>query len=67
MSTKDNTPLLTEQELARRWDITTRTLFNWRRDGKGPPFVMVGKRRRYRLSDIEAYEEQMLQKPGADN
>ena len=67
MSTKDSATLLTEREVAKRWDITQRTLYSWRRDGKGPPFVMIGQRRKYRLSDIEAYEEQMLQKPGADN
>lgn len=55
---------LTPKELAQRWDVTERTLYNWRKEGKGPAFVTLGPKYRYRLSDIEAYEEQMLQRPG---
>lgn len=64
MTTKSMSPLLTEQELAEYLKVHVRTLWEWRRNGKGPPFVMIGKRRRYRLSDIEAYAERMRKSPG---
>jgi hypothetical protein len=49
---------LTEQELAARFQVTTRAVQKWRHDGDGPPFLSVGKNRiLYRLEDVIAYEE----------
>lgn len=52
---------LTETELAQRWDVTTRTLQNWRKEGKGPPFIRIGERSIfYREEDVLAYEDASL-------
>lgn len=49
---------LTENELAQRWDVTTRTLQNWRKSGKGPPFIRIGERSIfYREEDVLGYED----------
>lgn len=53
------TPFLTRQELAARWGISTRTLENWSRTGKGPGFRRFGHRAMYRLTDVVAYEAQV--------
>lgn len=52
---------LTENELAERWDVTTRTLQGWRKVGKGPPFIRIGERSIfYREEDVLAYEDASL-------
>lgn len=53
---KDNT-LLTKEELAARWKVTTKTIETWVKDGCCPKPVKLGKRRiRFRLTDIEQHE-----------
>lgn len=47
-------------DLARRWNVSPRTLERWRWTGEGPQFVKVGGRVVYRLEDIEAYEARNL-------
>lgn len=48
---------LTEKALAERWDITTRTLQDWRKNGLGPRFIRIGERSIfYRLEDVLAHE-----------
>ena len=48
---------LTEKELAKRWNMTARTLQMWRRKGIGPAFIRIGERSVfYRLEDVERYE-----------
>lgn len=48
---------LTEKELAKRWNMTPRTLQMWRRKGIGPAFIRIGERSVfYRLEDVERYE-----------
>jgi hypothetical protein len=49
---------LTEKALAKRWDITPRTLQMWRNKGIGPLFIRIGKRSVfYRTEDVLAYEK----------
>lgn len=58
---------ITEKELAKRWDVTPRTLQSMRADGKGPAYVQPSPRRVFYFeADIQAYEEsvRMLKKPG---
>ncbi|HBG35067.1 MAG: hypothetical protein A2X70_04425 [Alphaproteobacteria bacterium GWC2_42_16] len=50
--------LLTPEALAERWNITPATLSQWRWNGRGPLFIKMNKGVRYRLSDIERFEEQ---------
>ncbi len=51
-------PLMSPEELADRWGIMTITLDRWRWTGKGPRFFKAGRKIKYRVQDIEAYEEQ---------
>jgi predicted DNA-binding transcriptional regulator AlpA len=48
--------LLTEEEVARRLRVTTRTLLRWRNTGDGPEFVRIGPRMlRYSEGAITAW------------
>ena len=49
------TTTVSPDETARRMGITRDTLANWRIEGKGPPYVKVGARVRYRLIDLAEY------------
>ncbi|MBB5688592.1 putative site-specific integrase-resolvase [Roseomonas alkaliterrae] len=51
---------LHQADLARRWNISPRTLERWRWLGQGPRFLKIGGRVAYRLEDIEAYEAAQL-------
>ena len=48
-------------ELARRWNISSRTLENWRWLGRGPAYLKVGGRVLYRIEDVETFEAANLQ------
>jgi hypothetical protein len=48
---------LNQTALARRWDMSTRTLERWRWEKKGVPWMKLGGHVAYRLEDIEAYEQ----------
>lgn len=45
-----------QRDLARRWNVSPRTLERWRSLGQGPRFLKIGGRVAYRLEDIEAFE-----------
>jgi hypothetical protein len=47
---------LSANELAVRWNVTVKTLRQWRWNGKGPPFFKIGGRAMYRVKDIEGIE-----------
>ena len=47
---------LNQTELARRWNISPRTLERWRWIGQGPVYLKLGGRVSYRLDDVEQYE-----------
>lgn len=57
MTTKQ---FLNQIDLSRRWGISARTLEQWRWRGEGPPFVKIGCRVRYRIEDVEQYEQQHI-------
>jgi hypothetical protein len=48
--------LLTDAQLAERWQLSRGTLANQRSQGRGPAYLKIAGRVRYRRSDIEAYE-----------
>jgi predicted site-specific integrase-resolvase len=50
-------PLLSSADVAEWLDVSERTLEFWRYVGKGPAYVKVGKRVRYRPADVEAFLE----------
>jgi hypothetical protein len=49
--------LLTDAQLAERWQLSRGTLANQRSQGRGPSYIKIAGRVRYRRSDIEAYEQ----------
>ena len=55
-----DTPLLTERELAERWQISVKTLYRWRVQGTGPAYVRLQETPaapvRYRLEDVQQFE-----------
>lgn len=48
-------------QLAKRWNMSPRTLERWRWLGQGPVFLKLGGRVVYRLQDVEDYEARHLQ------
>lgn len=65
----DQTPepeLLTDAQLAQRWQLSRGTLANQRSQGRGPVYLKIAGRVRYRRSAIEAYERAAtVQKAGS--
>ena len=51
---------LNQIDLARRWNISHRTLERWRWKRQGPVFIKLGGRIVYRLEDILAFESEHL-------
>lgn len=49
--------LVTEPDLAARWQKSVRTLQRWRYDEQGPAHVRIGGTIFYRLGDILAFED----------
>jgi excisionase family DNA binding protein len=47
--------LLTEQELAKRLNVSLASVRRWRMNGRGPVFVKVGALVRYRPEDVEVW------------
>ena len=51
---------LNQKQLASRWSVSEATLERWRCDGIGPLFLKLLGQVRYRMVDIEAFEESCL-------
>jgi hypothetical protein len=49
-----------ERQLAARWDLSVRTLQQWRRNGIGPTYMKLGSRVCYRLCDVVEFERKSL-------
>ena len=49
---------LNQIDLARRWNISPRTLERWRWLGQGPRYIKIGGRVVYRGEEVEAFEAQ---------
>jgi hypothetical protein len=47
---------LDQMQLAGRWQVSPRTLEQWRWQGRGPRFLKLGGRVVYPLSEVEAFE-----------
>ena len=46
---------ITETELARRTEVSTAVLRKWRREGKGPRFLKLGRLIRYFVQNVDAW------------
>jgi hypothetical protein len=51
---------MTQTELAECWRISEATLERWRTESNGPMFLKLGNQVRYRVQDVEAFEEVAL-------
>lgn len=58
-------PAFTETELARRWNISIKTLQRWRSEERGPPYIKLSKAVRYPVDEIVTYEQ--LNRQGMSN
>jgi hypothetical protein len=54
-----------QEQLARRWCISPRTLERWRWLKQGPKYLKIGGRILYRVDDIEGFETLQERLPGA--
>lgn len=55
--------LFDEREAAERLNLRAWTLQNWRHLQKGPPYIKIGGRVRYRESDLDAFLSKRLIDP----
>ncbi|WP_433622072.1 helix-turn-helix domain-containing protein [Nocardia sp. CA-120079] len=53
---------LSTDDVAERLKIPKKTLATWASAGRGPRFARMGRYRRYRLSDLLAWEQEQLDK-----
>lgn len=60
------TTTVSPREAADRLGIERSTLANWRWNGKGPPYLKIGGRVRYRLSDLATYLDGRIRKSTSD-
>ena len=51
---------LCQKQLARRWNMSHRTLERWRARNDGPPYLKLLGKVLYRLEDIEQFEAERL-------
>jgi predicted DNA-binding transcriptional regulator AlpA len=58
---------LDEAGAAEKLGVSTGTLANWRWRGYGPPFLKIGRRVEYRVSDIEAWRDEQLRQPSTSH
>jgi hypothetical protein len=56
---------LNQVHLARRWNLSPRTLERWRWLNQGPRYLKIGGRVVYRLEDVEAFEHEVAHQPDA--
>ena len=56
----NGSPALNEQEVARRLGVSPFTLRAWRRQGRGPAYMKLGRAVRYRVADVAAFEASVL-------
>jgi predicted DNA-binding transcriptional regulator AlpA len=54
------------EDAARRLGIEESTLANWRWNGRGPRYVRVGRRVRYRLADLAEWLDQQTRRSTSD-
>ncbi|WP_405180759.1 helix-turn-helix domain-containing protein [Nocardia sp. NBC_01377] len=55
---------LSTSDVAQRLQIPPKTLAAWASAGRGPRFARMGRYRRYRLSDLLAWEQEQLDHGG---
>jgi hypothetical protein len=57
---------LNQEQLARRWSLSPRTLERWRWLRQGPKYLKIGGRVLYRIDDVEGFEALQERAPGVE-
>lgn len=60
MQVTDPVSIISQEELAKRWQVSTSTIARWRTEGMGPVYLKLRGQVRYRLEDIQIYETECL-------
>lgn len=61
MSSTPATYYLSVEQVAKRFSVSKDTIWRWKRNGEFPaPVKLGGTTTRWRLSDIEEYESQLI-------
>jgi predicted DNA-binding transcriptional regulator AlpA len=67
-ATPEVTPLqnrhLTEDDLAFRWVMSTRSLKRLLASGRGPKVLRIGRAVRFRLAEVERWEAEVVRRGG---
>jgi hypothetical protein len=58
---------LTPETLATRWNMASKTLSQWRWNGRGPQYHKLGKLVRYQIADVEAFERTKMKQTTPTN
>jgi predicted DNA-binding transcriptional regulator AlpA len=53
--------LLDIEALEARWDCTKSVIYGMRYRGDGPPALRIGRELRWRLADVEAWEQARIE------
>ncbi|MBB5140022.1 excisionase family DNA binding protein [Thermocatellispora tengchongensis] len=56
---------LTPEDLAERLGVPKATVYAWNSRGGGPRFMRFGKHVRYKIADVEAWENRQYAEPTA--
>ena len=49
---------LTPDDLAERYSVPKKTIYDWNSKGTGPRYMTIGRHVRYRLADVVAWERE---------
>lgn len=49
---------LSPEDLAARFNMSVSTVYKWNSEGTGPRFMKIGKHVRYKLEDVQAWENE---------
>ena len=58
---------LSDDQLAQEMLVSTRTIKRWRREGKAPPSILIGNKRRTHVDDVAGQLEEQRQEACAAN
>lgn len=62
-----NTPVrLSRTQLAARLGLQPNTLAHWARKGNGPKFILINRRARYDLAEVERWERERTHQSTAE-
>lgn len=54
---------LSNEDLAERYNVPVATIRKWRHERTGPPGMRLGRHVRYRVEDVEAWEQSHADEP----